>query len=68
MSHDHEVIELPKINEPEYMELVIKAFQDSPQVPALMEKPKHTRIVIRNLLNIHLETMARIVMWICICV
>jgi GNAT superfamily N-acetyltransferase len=53
MSHDHEVIELSKINEPEYMEIVIKAFQDSPQVPVLIEKPKHTGIVIRNLLNMY---------------
>lgn len=53
MSHDYEVIELPETNEPEYMQIIIKAFQDSPQVPVLMERPQHTGRIIRNLLNIY---------------
>jgi hypothetical protein len=53
---DHAVIELPTIHEPEYMEIVIQAFQESPQVPALMEKPKHTGIIIRNLLRMYAKS------------
>ncbi len=53
MSQDHEVIELHERDEPEYMQIIIKAFQESPQVPALMEKPKHTGIIIRKIFSMY---------------
>ena len=56
MSQEHEIIPLHKQNEPEYMEILITAFQDSPQIPALIEKPEHTETIIRNLLKLYEKT------------
>lgn len=53
MSQDHKVTELYERDEPEYMEIIIKAFQESPQVPALIDKPKHTGIIIRKIINMY---------------
>jgi hypothetical protein len=38
------------------MDIIIKAFHDSPQVPALIEKPEHTEIVIRSLIKLYEKT------------
>lgn len=56
MSQENKTIELNEQNEPEYMEIIFKAFHDSPQIPALIEKPEHTEIIIRNLIKLYKKT------------
>lgn len=55
-SLEDKVVELCKQDEPCSMEIIIKAFHDSPQVPALIEKPKHTGTVIRSLIKLYEKT------------
>lgn len=56
MCKEPRIVELNEHNEPEYMEIIIKAFQDSPQVPILINKPQYTEIIIRNLIKVYNKT------------
>ena len=56
MPQEQEIVELFEENEPEYMEIIIKAFHDSPQVPALIKTPKHTEAVLRSLIKLYKKT------------
>jgi len=56
MSHEQKIRELNEQNEPEYMEIIITAFHDSPQIPALIENPKHTETIIRSLIKLYKKT------------
>jgi GNAT superfamily N-acetyltransferase len=56
MPPEYEITELHKQQEPEYMEILSAAFHDLPQIPALIEKPKHTKTLIRNLFKLYEKT------------
>jgi hypothetical protein len=56
MSHEYNTTELNEQNEPEYMEIIIKAFHDSPQIPALIKEPEQTETIIRNLIKLYKKT------------
>ncbi|PNX45961.1 MAG: hypothetical protein BV459_07430 [Thermoplasmata archaeon M11B2D] len=56
MSLEHTVVELHTQEEPMFMEIIITAFQNSPQVPALIEKPQATGTIIRNLIKFYEKT------------
>lgn len=53
---EHTVVEIHTQDEPHYVDIIIKAFHDSPQVPALIEKPEHTGTVIRSLIKLYEKT------------
>jgi ribosomal protein S18 acetylase RimI-like enzyme len=56
MSQEQKIVELHEQNEPEYMEIIIKAFQDSPQVPALIKTPERTETILRSLIKLYKKT------------
>lgn len=56
MSLEHKVVELEKQDEQEYMEIIIQAFRDSPQMPALITKPKQTTTILFHLLKLYEKT------------
>jgi ribosomal protein S18 acetylase RimI-like enzyme len=56
MSVDHKVIELNKQDEQEFMRIIIQAFRDSPQVPALITKPEQTVTILSHLLKFYEKT------------
>lgn len=56
MSLKQNVVELFEQDEPEYMDIIIQAFHDFPQIPVLIEKPEKTRTIIKNLVNLYEKT------------
>jgi|GEM_PF-2340406 len=56
MSLNHNVVELQKQDAHSSLGILITAFHDSPQVPALIEKPQHTEKIIRSLLKLYEKT------------
>lgn len=56
MSLEQKVVELQKQDEPTSMEIIITAFHNSPQIPALIERPQHTGTIIRCLLKLYEKT------------
>jgi GNAT superfamily N-acetyltransferase len=56
MIPDHTVIELQQQDEAEAMEIIITAFHDAPQVPALIKKPQETKTVIQSLAKLYKKT------------
>lgn len=50
------VVELSKQDEPEYMDIIIQAFHDLPQIPILIEKPEKTERIIKKLVKLYEKT------------
>jgi hypothetical protein len=53
---ENEVVQLSEADELNIIEILSKAFQETPQIPALIEKPKHTKTMIINLIELYKKT------------
>ena len=56
MTLKHNVVELFEQDEPEYMDIIIQAFHDLPQIPILIKKPEKTESIIKNLVKLYKKT------------
>ncbi|MBU0497806.1 MAG: GNAT family N-acetyltransferase [Candidatus Thermoplasmatota archaeon] len=56
MPIESEVIKLSESYKPEVIEIISQAFFEAPQIPALIDKPQHTKTIVLKLIDLYKGT------------